>query len=93
MFMETHSLLENFFTFIDIPFDCEFLIACREDDGFINLTEVYRVNTTGPLQTHRFGNWTPHGGLFGPELGFYQRRNSLQGLALKTTVRSVSVSL
>lgn len=90
MFIETHSHLEDFFAFIDIPFDCEFLIACLKDDGVINLTEVYRVSSTLPLQTYPFGNWVPSSGLVGPELGFYQRRNNLQKLALKTTVRQVS---
>jgi hypothetical protein len=92
LFLETYTLLEEFFAFINIPFDCEFLIACREDGGVINLREVYRINITSRLQIYHFGKWTQNSGLIGPKLGFYQRRNNLQGLSLKTTVRQVSAS-
>lgn len=83
LFLDTYSVLEEFFTDIDIPFDCEFLVVLQED-GRIALTEVYRVSPTYPLQTCLFGNWTADGRLIGPTLGFYKRRNNLQGLVLKT---------
>jgi hypothetical protein len=52
--------LEQFFTNINIPFDCQFLVAQPESDHVVVLTEVYRVSPTLPLQTYRFGNWWPH---------------------------------
>jgi hypothetical protein len=83
LFLNKNSSLEKFFTDINIPFDCEFLVAQPEDGHIVGLTEVYRVSPTLPLQTYRFGNWTPGGGLTWPSKGFYHRRNSLQGLVLK----------
>jgi hypothetical protein len=91
MFLETSSKLEDLLASIDIPFDCEFLVARQEDDHVINLAEVYHVGTGRAIQTYWFGNWTPNSGLTWPKLGFYQRRNNLQGLVLKTTVRAVRV--
>jgi hypothetical protein len=83
LFLDTYSILEKFFADINIPFDCEFLVVLPKDDSIV-LTEVYRVSHAYPLQTYHFGNWTADRGLIGPTLGFYRRRNSLQGLVLKT---------
>jgi hypothetical protein len=90
LFLDKNSSLEEFFTGINIPFNCEFLVA-QPDDHDVVLTEVYRVSPTLPLQTYCFGNWTPHGGLTWPSQGFYQRRNNLQGLTLKTGFRIVGL--
>jgi hypothetical protein len=89
LFLDKNSPLEEFFTDINIPFNCEFLVVQPEDDHVVGLTEVYRVSPTLPLQTYRFGNWTPVGGLTWPSKGFYHRRNSLQGLTLKTGYKHV----
>jgi hypothetical protein len=74
--------LEDLFADIDIPFNCEFLVAYAEGD-LVTLTEVYRMRSDHPLQTYRFGNWTSHGGLTWPSVSFSQRRNNLQGIKLK----------
>jgi hypothetical protein len=89
LFLDTNTSLEEFFTDINIPFDCEFLVAQPEDGDVVTLTEVYRVSPTLPLQTYRFGNWTPGGGLTWSSQGFYQRRNSLQGIGLHVAVSNV----
>jgi hypothetical protein len=81
--------MEEYFVNISIPFDCEFLVAQKEDDHVI-LTEVYRVSDTLPLQTYHFGNWSERGGLTCVSVGLYQRRSSLQGARLKTAVKRVS---
>jgi hypothetical protein len=65
-------------------------VAQPEDDHVVVLTEVYRVSPTLPLQTFPFGNWTPASGLNWPSQGFYDRRNNLQGLALKAGFKFVS---
>ncbi|KAJ4448493.1 hypothetical protein ANN_10509 [Periplaneta americana] len=86
LFLDSGLLLEEIFTGINIPFDCEFLVARPEEDLFFKLTEVYRVGPTLPLKTFNFGNWTPLHGLIWPWEGFYQRRYSLCGLTLKTAL-------
>jgi hypothetical protein len=62
------SSLEEFFTDINVPFDCEFLVTQPEDDHVVVLTEVYCVSPTLPLQTFPFGNWTPANGLNWPTI-------------------------
>jgi hypothetical protein len=84
LFLDGLFSLEELFMGIDVPFDCEFLIANHEVDSVITLTEVYRISSDLPLVTYHFGNWTSKGGLTWPNVGFYQRRNNLQGLKLKT---------
>jgi hypothetical protein len=90
LFLNTKLLLEEFFFDIDIPFDCEFLVAQRA--GYVMLlTEVYRVKATLPLLTNIFGTWTSPGGLTWPNMTFYQRRDNLRGIALRTGFVKVSM--
>jgi hypothetical protein len=79
LFLDTNTSLEQFFTDINIPFDCQFLVAQPQSDHVVVLTEVYRVSPTLPLQTYRFCNWTAGGGLTWPSEGLYRRRNNIQG--------------
>ena len=79
LFLDTNTSLEQFFTDINIPFDCQFLVAQPQTDHVVVLTEVYRVSPTFPLQTYSFGNWTAGGGLTWPLQGLYRRRNNLEG--------------
>ena len=85
LFMDTNTSLEQFFTNINIPFDCQFLVAQPQSDHVVLLTEVYRVSPTSPLQTYRFGNWTAGGGLTWPSQGLYTRRNNLHGHSIVVT--------
>jgi hypothetical protein len=87
--LEANVSLKQFFTDINIPFDCQFLVAQPEHGHVVALTEVYRVSPTLPLQTYRFGSWTAAGGLTWPSQGFYQRRSKLKGLVLRTAVLNV----
>jgi hypothetical protein len=66
LFLDTNTSLEQFFTDINIPFDCQFLVAQPQSDHVVALTEVFRVSPTHLLQTYRFGNWTAGGGLSWP---------------------------
>jgi len=49
LFRDTNTSLEQFFTNINIPFDCQFLVARPQSGRVIVLTEVYRVSPTHPL--------------------------------------------
>jgi len=85
LFLDTNTSLEQLFTDINIPFDCQFLVAQPQSDHVVVLTEVYRVNPTLPLQTYSFGNWTAGGGLTWPKGGLYMRRKNLKGLTIQAT--------
>ena len=93
LFLDTNTSLEQFFIDINVPFDCQFLVAQPQSDHVVVLTEVYRVSPTLPLQTYRFGNWTAGGGLTWPSQGFYIRRKDLKGLTIQTTRQSVMGNL
>jgi hypothetical protein len=84
--------MEQFFIDINIPFDCQFLVAQPQSDHVVVLTEVYRVSPTLPLQTYSFGNWTVGGGLTWPSQGLYRRRNNLQGHIIQATHMKVTRS-
>jgi len=90
LFLDTNTSLEQFFTDINIPFDCQFLVAQTQSDHVVLLTEVYRVSPTFPLQTYPFGNWTVGGGLTWPSQGLYRRRNNLQGHIFRAAHVNVS---
>jgi hypothetical protein len=90
LFLGKNDSLKKFFTNIDIPLDCEFLVAQPECDNVVGLTEVYRVGPTLPLQTYRFGNWSPGSGLTWPSQVLYYRRKNLQGITLKAGFKLVS---
>jgi hypothetical protein len=89
LFLDTNTSLEQFFTDINIPFDCQILVAQPQSDHVVVLTEVYRVSPTLPLQTYRFGNWTAGGSLNWP-LDLYRRRNNFKGFTMQATRVSVS---
>jgi hypothetical protein len=93
LFLDTNTSLEQFFTDINIPFDCQFLVAQPQSDHVVMLTEVYRVSPTLPLQTYRFGNWTADGGLTWSSQGLCRRRNDLMGVVLKTAAMNVSTCM
>jgi hypothetical protein len=90
LFLDTNTSLDQFFTGINIPFDCQFLVAQPQGDHAVVLTEVYRVSPTLPLQIYRFGNWTAGGGLTWPSQGLYKKRNNLQGHVIHAAHMSVS---
>jgi hypothetical protein len=92
LFLDAKLLLDEFFLGIYIPFDCEFLVVQRSRWHTAVLTEVYRVNSTLPLQTYPFGTWNSHGGLTSPKISFYQRRDNLKGLVLRTAFLKVCMS-
>jgi hypothetical protein len=93
LFLETNTSLEQFFTDINIPFDCQFLVAQPQSDHVVLLIKVYRVSPTLPLQTSRFGNWTAGSGLTWSSQGFYMRRKNLKGLTIQATRSNVRGNL
>ncbi|PSN41923.1 hypothetical protein C0J52_06811, partial [Blattella germanica] len=74
-----------FFNDVEIPYDCQFLVA-QPRDNYIILTELYRVATNFSLQSNHYGYWTPEEGLTWPELTYYQRRSNLFGMTMKIGV-------
>jgi hypothetical protein len=84
-FSGSGSLLEDIFTGITIPFDCEFLVVQKRDSSII-LTEVYHISPSRPLQMNCLGNWSPPTDISWPSEEFFQRRHSLQNIGLTAGV-------
>ena len=79
---ENFSRIEDFFTDINIPFDCELLVVHKEYAYHMILTEVYRVSPSFPLQTRLLTN------LASPNnQNLYRRRDNLQGLVLRSVIQ------
>jgi hypothetical protein len=91
--LDTNTSLEQFFTDINFPFDCQFLVAQPQSDHVVVLTEVYRVSATLPLQTYSFGNWTAGGGLTSHLQGIYMRRKNLNGFTIQAAKLNVKGNL
>jgi hypothetical protein len=89
LFLNTTYTLDVFLADTNIPFNYEFLVAQKQRDHVVVLTEVYRVKASLPLQTYRFGHWTAHGGFVCTPVGLYHRRNRLNGAVLNTAVKKV----
>lgn len=90
LFLHGSTSVDNFLNGIDIPFDCEFLVAEYSEDHRVELTEVFRVEAISPLSTDPYGNWTQNGGLNITTLKLYARRDNLQGIVIKVSTLPVS---
>jgi hypothetical protein len=87
MFLNVSSL-EGVLDHINIPFDCEFLIAQQGEDGVI-LTEVYKIGTGQQILNNYFGFWTSKLKFRFPSTDFYSRRSSLYGLPISAATIEV----
>jgi hypothetical protein len=79
---QNFSRTEDFFTDIDIPFDCEFFVVQKEFDYQAALTEVYRVAPSLPLQARSLRSTGSQ-----RDQSLYRRRNNLQGLELRSVIQ------
>ena len=61
-----------------------------QQEETMQLTEVYRVNATFPLEVDQVGNWSPANGLQWTNTPLYKRRNNLRGVELRVTTTDVS---
>ncbi|KAJ9587754.1 hypothetical protein L9F63_018826 [Diploptera punctata] len=86
LFIDKYVALDVLFAGIDIPFNCEFVVAQPQND-FVLLSEIYRVSSSQSLQFNRFGNWSQSLGLSVPSCGLYARRGNLNGYTLKTGLK------
>ncbi|XP_069679352.1 glutamate receptor U1-like [Periplaneta americana] len=90
LILDTNSSLDELFSKVNIPFDCEFLVAHPEGVKVV-LTKLYRVGPTLPLQKFQIGEWSSRGDIKWSTSGL-ERRNKLQGLILKTGVLDASLT-
>jgi hypothetical protein len=87
LFFDSMTSLEDFFSDIYIPLDCEFLVAQRSnetEDGDleVSLTDVYSVHPIRPLQINPVARWSSSSGITWSNVSFLERRADLQGISL-----------
>jgi hypothetical protein len=87
----TEGNVDNFFADINIPFNCEFLVA-RPTKNSVALFDVYRVARGKPLNDIYFGRWTLMSGLVIEKASLYLRRSDLQGTVIEAVTADVSQS-
>jgi hypothetical protein len=87
----TEGNVHNFFADINVPFNCEFLVARLTKAG-VSLFEVYRVEQGKPLNDIYFGRWTLMSGLVSVKASIYLRRRDLQGTVIRAVTADVSQS-
>jgi hypothetical protein len=88
LFMQDKRTVEEVLGKVNIPPDCEFLVA-QSSEKHVQLMEVYRVHHSFPLKVHEVGNWSKANGLQWDTTALYKRRNNLHGLAFRATVSEV----
>jgi hypothetical protein len=88
----TEGNINSFFTDINVPFNCEFLVA-RPAAASVSLSEVYRVADGMPLNDIHFGRWSFMSGLVNVQTSIYKRRSDLQGTVINAVTVDVSESL
>jgi hypothetical protein len=88
MFLNVSSL-EEVLDHINIPFDCEFLVARQGENGLVILTEVYKTATGRQLLNNYFGYWASKMKFWFSSADFYSRRSSLQGLLISVATIEV----
>jgi hypothetical protein len=93
LFLDKMTSLEEFFSDMDIPLSCEFLVAQLSDktkdrDFEVSLTEVFYIHPSLPLQTQRIGNWSSSVGFTWSTMPFVERRGDLQGVIIQSGVHS-----
>ncbi|XP_023708697.1 glutamate receptor ionotropic, delta-2 isoform X2 [Cryptotermes secundus] len=82
LFLDDTTSLEHFFYGINIPFDCNFLVA-QPRENRIHLTEVYRVAEGMSLLKYSYAVWNPDRGARRTTTKLYERRNNLHGVHMK----------
>jgi len=92
MFFSAPSV-ENFFSNIKIPYDCEFFVTQplinndKREDG-ISIMEIYQDHPSRSLQKHLVAHWTVSGGLNWSASLLTQRRANLHGISIRVCLTS-----
>ncbi|PSN56448.1 hypothetical protein C0J52_08369 [Blattella germanica] len=86
MFMESKTNLDNFFQNINVPFNCEFLVAQQANDTIITISEVYHLSESTPLQQNIVATWNNNEGLIWNSKHLFEHRGDLMGIQLTAAV-------
>jgi hypothetical protein len=91
-FLPETSSVEDVFRGINVPVDCEFLVA-QLRGTVVQISEVYRVHATFPLASRDGGSGSLPAGLRWEDRHIWQRRGNLRGLPLVASFARVRQAL
>ncbi|GFG35094.1 hypothetical protein Cfor_00636, partial [Coptotermes formosanus] len=97
LFLEKMMSLEDYFSEIHVPINCEFLVAQEQDVtkggcSEVTLTEVFYVHRTRPLQTYRIGTWSSCDGVTWSTVPSDKGKGDLHGAVIQSGIYSVDVA-
>ena len=90
LFLDFDTDLKAIFGDMYVPMNSEVYVA-QDEEGVVNLLEVYQVGPGQALITRGCGQWTPQEGLKWAR-GSYWRRGDLQGLPITAAYINVTMS-
>jgi hypothetical protein len=98
LFLDRTTSLEDYFSDIHVPVNCEFLVAEERDFtkdkcSQVTLTEVFRVQRTHLLQTYSKGTWSSCDGFTWSTVPFDKRRGNLHGAVIPSGIYSAVSSV
>ncbi|KAJ4430947.1 hypothetical protein ANN_19540 [Periplaneta americana] len=76
------------FSEINVPLDSQFVAVQSSVDGVVTLTELFRIQSTMPLQRLQVAIWSENSGLVWKTDGYLKSRQNLHGLMIKAAVIS-----
>jgi hypothetical protein len=93
LFLDRTISLDDYFSDIHIPINCEFLVAqeqvvSRDMCSEVTLTQVFHVHWNRPMQTYSAGTWSSCDGFAWSTVPFDERRRDLHGAVITTGVYS-----
>jgi len=98
LFLDRTMSLEDYFSDIHVPVNCEFLVAQEQDVtkdkcSAVTLREVFRVHWSHPLQTYSKGVWSSCDGFAWSTVPFDKRRGDLHGAVIPSGINSAVSSV
>ena len=90
IFLPATQSAEHYLKEFDITLNCKLIIAqlCNES---VEMTEVFRIHDSFPLEFHRLGKWSFSGDLQWTITSSLQRRNNFKGLVIRASTAIVSL--
>ncbi|PSN56459.1 Ionotropic receptor 163 [Blattella germanica] len=85
MFLGKNVQLEYYFSGIDFPYDCEFIIVQNTSQNILTLTEVYRHEIEESLHKYVLAEWF-NNNLKWTNLSLLRRRENLHGHQIRVSI-------
>ncbi|KAL0269924.1 UNVERIFIED_CONTAM: hypothetical protein PYX00_007506 [Menopon gallinae] len=79
-----NTTMETFFENVSLPYNLITMGVEILSPDFLEIHEVFRVDSDFPMRIHRVGNWTPKDGIYVNPRTMFSRRYDFEGKVLRT---------